>query len=437
MKVERYSLAGFLKLLEDHSYSANGDYELFSNPKEETFALAKVYYETRLKEDEPEMIDIDFRLVKSIITMKSKKVHNAHFTSDGKIIAEDADGAFDLGQYARILNRNLHDEESLNLIRDLVNIGYKDGTETTNYPKDFVMPISKIALTLSRGDMEYQQEDNQFVKLKVRGKPDREKKTDLYMYASLSLDENCISTGNINAFDMAVFRAILSLYNEGNTFFWPEQIYCVLSGHVKGEKIPKVTEAMTSEITESVNKLMSSMLTINCTEQLEKSKKYSDVYRLAGADRTQNMLYLEKCRVTFKNGKTVTGWKYISIEPPLLYQYSNTIGQITAVPCKALNTGGRNSTVKIAIRDYMMQEISRMKRGTRKSTKMLYQTILECCGVGEKYTDADGKQTNAGKTILNRCRKSDGYFTEFCEAWIQQGFIKGYQFEKDGIVFNV
>ena len=149
------------------------------------------------------------------------------------------------------------------------------------------------------------------------------------------------------------------------------------------------------------------------------------------------MLILREYTGTLKNGKKVHGWEYAGNRAPILYQYSNAIKQLTTVPCKLLNTGGRNSAAKIAIRGYMLQEIRKMQSNTRNNKKILYKRVLDCCGAGEAYLDSTGKQTKAGKNLLSRCKGKTGYFAEFCSAWAEQGLIKGFSILSDGVQIEV
>ena len=437
MKVDRYSLEGFLRLLEEHSYTDTGDYELFDSPKEETFTLAKVYYEKRLKEDKPEIIDAAFRMVKSVIFMGKNRytLRNVHFTRDGNILAEDNDGVFDLDRYVRAIEK-AREEEDITKARESASIGKKSGIPTTKYPEEFTMSLTNVVSNLPRIDAPITRDVMQAAKLPVGD--------NVSVYVQLGFDketakENGITIPNrIVDFDLEVLNAIVSLLEAGNRLFWPEQIASVLKG--KKAEETKTHDSEIERIIASVERLRFTAVYIDATEQFAHQKYKVDPERIVEQNDGQhavydeNILYLRGARIiNLQNGKSVRAWEYAGNKPPVLHEYSKRLKQITKVDIRLLDTGIRSTETITVAKTYLLREISKMKRGTRNNTKMLYSTIFKACGIDKPENDTP----KAKNTNFNHKKRLKANITTMCDSWKEQGFISGYAIFSDGIQIDL
>ena len=101
---------------------------------------------------------------------------------------------------------------------------------------------------------------------------------------------------------------------------------------------------------------------------------------------------------------------------------------------RLLDTGVRTDETITVAKTYMLREISKMKRGSRNNTKMLYSTILKACGI-EKPEDDSEKAKDAFRK--RKKRFTTDYLVKFCDSWKAQGFISGYEMLEDGIRIEV
>lgn len=273
----------------------------------------------------------------------------------------------------------------------------------THIPKSFVMPNHKVVASLtakgSSGEFD--------IDLKNIIPKDPEIKTSVSL--SFDFDENIDLPKNYTQYDRAVFNAICSLYEAGNTHFTPATVYRVMTG--KNREI-NITPQTISAVTRSIEKQRRSTVKIDGTTELQKRK-------VDGAEKLtfdSNILNLDKV-TAIVNGNE--GEYYYFLRSPILYDYCKYTRQIITVPLNLLDTKTvKNTSEIIVIKEYLLRQIELIKNGYRNNSKMLYDTIFKECGIS--MTD---------RSIAKRYR---GYIEKLLQEWVEMKHIKAYKEYKQG-----
>ena len=304
---------------------------------------------------------------------------------------------------------------------------------TTVYPETFTMSLANAVTSLATVEAPITRDVREAAKFPAGN--------DVSVYVQLGFDaetakENGITIpSRITDFDLEVLNAIISLMNAGNRLFWPEQIASVLKGKKAIETATH--EAELNRIIAAVERLRFTSVYIDATEQFGNLKYKADPSRVNNGHVVydENILYLRGARaINLQNGKTVRAWEYAGNKMPVLYEYSQRLKQIASVDLRLLDTGVRTDETITVAKTYMLREISKMKRGSRNNTKMLYSTILKACGI-EKPEDDSEKAKDAFRK--RKKRFTTDYLVKFCDSWKAQGFISGYEMLEDGIRIEV
>lgn len=307
---------------------------------------------------------------------------------------------------------------------------------TTVYPEKFTMSLANAVTNLSTVESKTQKSFSVGSGAEV--------------YVSLGIDtetakENGITIpGKITDFDLAVLNAIVSLYSAGNRLFWPEQIASVLKGKKAIETAAHENEI--DRIVTAVERLRFTSVLIDATEQFANHGKYKTKYKAKEERITElpdsthiiyndNILHLRGARViNLQNGKSVNAWEYVATKEPILYEYSKALNQITNVDLRLLDTGVRSDEPITIAKLYMLQEIMKMKNGSRDSKKMLFTTIFKRCGL-DKPKDESEKAKDAFRK--RKKRFTTEYLVKFCESWKTGGIITDFKMSDDGIEFEI
>ncbi|MBO4229201.1 MAG: hypothetical protein J5938_02485 [Clostridia bacterium] len=179
-------------------------------------------------------------------------------------------------------------------------------------------------------------------------------------------------SASITAYDKIVHDAVCSLYAAGNEVFTPEMVYRAMNGMVESEFVSPKSISM---IVESLEKLRSTDIAIDYTEQLQMTNPEDNLEsaRVSGA-----MLMMQK--VTVSAGG-VTKWAYRLVSSPVLYEYSKSLRQIIPIPLQLLNTKEttRSTETVIIIRQYIVQrmELMKNKKNSMNSRIISYDSIYE------------------------------------------------------------
>lgn len=164
-----------------------------------------------------------------------------------------------------------------------------------------------------------------------------------------------LSAYNITQFDMAVMDAAYTIINSGYTIIAPEWILKVMSGNMNARATPKKINA----IKDSVDKLRSIHIQIDCTQEVNSRKDLKG--KISKFVYKSYLLPLGELEVTYaSNGKEVTA--YTIYEKPALYRYAEIVHQIIDVPAELLETQEKfNDTEEsILIKRYVVRRIAQI-----------------------------------------------------------------------------
>lgn len=281
-------------------------------------------------------------------------------------------------------------------------------------PKSYVMSNTKIANQLTKGFL-----NNELWKFETAKKNSGKEAP---VYACFEFDNDNVNLPkNYTPYDREVFNSVCSLFDAGNSFIWPEQIYRTMTGQTGGDRVsPQAVET----IKDSLIKQMFSSIEIDYTEQakLYRKDKKVDAYRVRG-----NMLNLVEHDAII-NGQKLSGFNILG--KPILYEYSQKMrgtdqGQVITVKIDLLNTKKAisNTPDNIVMRAYVVKRIEEMRNPrSRLINKILYDKIFEECQIDATNKVIKKRHRDAIKKIL--------------DCFIEKNYIKSYTETKKGKTFD-
>lgn len=199
--------------------------------------------------------------------------------------------------------------------------------------------------------------------------------------------------------DKEVLDAVVSLYAAGNKVFSPAMVYRTMAGKSDSTFVP---QEKIKEVSDSIYKCMSSILTIDASEE-------ASLYGME-ARYSQNLLYAKS--VTLKT----KGWEvsaFLLLDEPVLYKYAKLKRQLFAVPLRVLDTPPNKTNDVIVLQGYLVRVVENLRRpGSVSEGTVLYSTLydlLDCAG--------------ATKQKLLRVRNNVKAILDY---WRTIGYIDGY-----------
>lgn len=201
--------------------------------------------------------------------------------------------------------------------------------------------------------------------------------------------------------DKEVHDAVVSLYAAGNKVFSPAMVYRTMAGKVDSAFVP---QEKLREVTASIYKCMSSIITIDASEE-------ASVYGL-DAMYSQNLIYAKA--VTLKT----KGWEvnaFMLIDEPVLYKYAQLKRQVFSVPLRVLDTPPSKTNDVIVLQGYLVRVVEVLRRSVRSKAAgtILYSSLYELLDC-----------QNATKQKLLRIR---GHVKAILDYWVEIGYIAGYR----------
>lgn len=199
--------------------------------------------------------------------------------------------------------------------------------------------------------------------------------------------------------DKEVHDAVVSLYAAGNKVFSPAMIYRTMAGKSDSAFVP---QEKIQEVTASVYKCMSSIITIDASEE-------ASIYGL-DAMYSQNLIYAKA--VTLKT----KGWEvnaFMLIDEPVLYKYAKLKRQVFAVPLRVLDTPPSKTNDVIVLQGYLVRIVETLRRSSAAANTILYSTVYELLD-----------STGATKQKLLRIRN---HVKAILDYWVEIGYITSYR----------
>lgn len=289
-------------------------------------------------------------------------------------------------------------------------------------PENFEIPVSKLHNTIfesllnEKGQIPGQisfasakvfengEDEEKLVSLNV-GRPQDTNKLVLYAIDQDELNDFSISR-EIDSYDQRVYDAICTLYDCGNRIISFRQIHFTM-GYT------------TEPSADNYKKLNESILRLSSTKiYIDETRDYKDYLpkdvQLKRRGRILNVTF----RDVIVNGKVIE--TAISIlEEPCLLEFSRRRKQIETIPRCVIEIKGQKTRKSLAIENYLLTRISRMKSAKRNNTqtsnKIRFDSIIE------KANEKNKPQRVIDKTI------------SFLEHYKATAWIKDYKNVKDGV----
>ncbi len=281
-----------------------------------------------------------------------------------------------------------------------------------NKPEEAYLNVTKMANTLMcNPDIEF----GSYELITIPGK-------DIFTTMDISKDDHIeLSNPNISAWDFAVMDAVYTLFQFGNRYINADTIAKTLMGDYGAE----VTDKKRKTIAESITKLRSIDIVIDCTAELIMRRKIGENESIVFKG---YLLPVEEIRYTDKDNNIAIA--YHILEKPALYAYAESVNQKIKVPIKYLNAIHVSNTEEtIVLRMYLIRRIAAMKNRNNKmvSKKISYEWydtkhgtekgLLSSLGyTPEKYRQWRIKRNDIHKTVI-----------AILQDFIDYGYIKGYE----------
>lgn len=251
--------------------------------------------------------------------------------------------------------------------------------------------------------------------LTVAGKLDRKRGVDVEQVVAIEYmgADGIVAEGReqLTQLDRQVHNAIISHFVAGNRNISLVQICELVYGH------NKPTDEQKREVEECIERQMWTRISIDMSEEIQKHKlKHPELLNAEGGMAGQ-MLAIRKLWVRAPNGRKIIAYQLMG--EPILYTHAQVTGQILTYSTKLLQApkGAKNTEKTMAIRQTLLEEISRAKAGKR-SKFVRYDTLYEESG-----------QIPNGRTERNR---QNNYVRGFLDRLITAGEIQAWEERKEG-----
>lgn len=241
----------------------------------------------------------------------------------------------------------------------------------------------------------------------------------------------------ISEYDKAVLNSIASCWEAGFRKFTPQQLYAALYGKTTRSPSPNAI----SEITESIEKLRRTRVTLDCTDEFAKRKVKIDGDEIKSAVFNDYMLSARAIKMKTLNGRQVDAYEINAA--PLLYVHDKAVKQLLRFPHALVESIGSELQAtknNLLLRDYV---ISRVLQCCKKSgadlldvseklrfryRRIKVEAILEAAGFSEDACGSNWgkKKTRAMKNIRQIFQKL--YQENIIDEWSE--------IEEDGTVLS-
>ena len=180
-------------------------------------------------------------------------------------------------------------------------------------------------------------------------------------------------TKRLTQFDKRCYIAAAALYNAGNECTTATQIYRQMgnTGRPKAADLKRINDSLT--------KMGAARIYIDNTQEAQVYKGYQK-FKYDAA-----LLPFERVDNVIINGKEGTAIHFFR-EPPLM-SFARERKQITTLELELLESPISKTEANLAIDDYLLERISRIKNGTAQP-RILYETLYQKCNITTKMQKA-------------------------------------------------
>lgn len=218
--------------------------------------------------------------------------------------------------------------------------------------------------------------------------------------------ENVSVTRKLEPYDKRVYLAISALFNEGYDVMSVQQIYTAMgyTGKASATDIKKINDAIT--------KMNGAHLVIDNKYEAKSYTGYSH-FKYDGV-----LLPMERMQA-YINGQLADAAIHIFREPPMV-SFAKQRKQVTTIDIKLLDSPISKTNANIELEDYLIEEIARIKKGSRNNCKMLFDTIYK----------------NAHITTKMQRQRAPEKIKKLLEHYKNCGYIESYKMASDGITIK-
>ena len=239
---------------------------------------------------------------------------------------------------------------------------------------------------------------------------DKDKRKGLALPAYYAINFDALSdipiTKRLLPFDKLTYIAVGALFNAGNNVVTLSQIY-----YAMGYTGKKPGDSDRDKILESITKMRKADIFFDNAGEAEKYKYPHYKY-------TGYLLPCDICEAIVNGNRTEAAIRLLA-EPPLL-TFAKQRNQITTLGVKLLQAPISKTDANLQIQDYLLEQISRKKRGKSHSCRILFNTLYK----------------HANITTPKQQQRAPAKIEKYLNHYKQQEFITRYTMEKDGITVH-
>lgn len=213
-----------------------------------------------------------------------------------------------------------------------------------------------------------------------------------------ALEEDASVVKRLTPYDKRVHTAVSDLYHAGNEVFTVSQIYTAMGN------TSRPSQASLKKINASLTKMRSAILEIDNSQEVEVNRGYTRF------PYDSNLLPFERVSKII-NGRLCNAAIHLLREPPLT-SFAKERKQFTTLPSEIFEVPLNQTDTEVALEDFFIDNISRIKRGIRNPKILLSYLYTEC----------------KIETKLERSRAKDKIMT-ILDHYKKVGFIDGYSID--------
>lgn len=354
------------------------------------------------------------------------------------VLSKVYDQKYSKVSFSKILESSIDENKEL-IAGSLLDSLFKDTEATINKkeiveidnikaikPNDFKLPVSKLHNNifdsffnengqisgqisfLDPSTFDAENDNNNLVELCVGAQKDTNRADRLILYG---IDQDELDGLNISreidSYDQRVYDAICTLYDCGNKIITITQIYRTMGG--KGNP----AKSDLQKINNSIVKLWSTKVFV------DETKDYEEYLPKDGKIKHRGRILNISFKDAYIHNKYVES-AIVFLEEPYLLNFSKRRKQIEAIPRNVIENGKRMTNKNLAIENYLLTRISRMKSAKRNnktntSNRILFDKIVE-----------KAHEKNKPERVIKTARDYLEHYKSDSVKW-----IAGYK-EKDG-----
>lgn len=283
------------------------------------------------------------------------------------------------------------------------NIDIQDSA--TNIPIVTVKPIDKVEYPLDKPNsiiwnlLEVAEE----IEFATEKHTSKKEATVVYSINFDELENEIAISKKLTPFDKRIYMAVSALFNGGNEIVSITQVLSKIGMTGKPSK-QDVTKTL-----ESLKKMLTAHIHIDNISEHKTYKNYPQF-------KYDGILLPIEIVSAYINGQLTESAVHIFREPPMI-TFAKERRQITTIPTHLLESPVSKTDQNLIIDNYLIERISRAKRGKTNKIKMLYNTIFENCNI----------------TTVKQKQRAPEKIERYLTHYIKCGFITRYNKIINGI----